>query len=535
MATRTSVKSGLWSAADTWDSGVPVDGDDVVIASGHTVTFNVNQSAFVTGVKITITGTLTHTTNSGTYVMMIKTGDSITGTGTWNIGTSGSPIPYNSKHTITGIAGFRIIGTSGLTINVYGAKPTTRYATLTATAAAGTKVLTVDADVSADLWTSGDIVAVGRYIANNSENNTILSISGNTITLGTNLATAMEAGSVVALVSRNIEFVYTSTGAALFYNFTTSGKLNFDGCCMRSTNAGYCFQTCHYINANGIVTNKFQYPVNTCSWATIANSVFTTPSATILMNSNTDQAYFENCASIGHTICNNNKLVEWIGGIVVGVNYGISFTHDMRVVNLINSAQYALRQMGCNVVLDNVKFNGALTNWAYGDVYSYNHDQVAGAFMHMSANGYAYRQTSVIPDGYTDGYQLYHLAGSPDTPYTLVFPIHAAAGEMFTVEVKLRKSASMTWLPRAIISKGYAGALYTQGSAALDSFTMTNSTDTWETDTFTITNSDSFETVYKLDFSIMNTSGNVYCAYKITRSASGSGGGIPRSRLLGGV
>ncbi len=50
MATRTSVGSGLWSSAAVWDTGVPVDGDDVVIASGHVIEFDVNQSAFVTGV-----------------------------------------------------------------------------------------------------------------------------------------------------------------------------------------------------------------------------------------------------------------------------------------------------------------------------------------------------------------------------------------------------------------------------------------------------------------------------------------------------
>ena len=51
MATITSVGTGAWSASGTWDSGVPADGDDVVIAAGHTITFDVDQSAFVTGVK----------------------------------------------------------------------------------------------------------------------------------------------------------------------------------------------------------------------------------------------------------------------------------------------------------------------------------------------------------------------------------------------------------------------------------------------------------------------------------------------------
>ena len=41
MATRTSVASGNFSSAGTWDTGVPVDGDDFIIATGHTVTYDV--------------------------------------------------------------------------------------------------------------------------------------------------------------------------------------------------------------------------------------------------------------------------------------------------------------------------------------------------------------------------------------------------------------------------------------------------------------------------------------------------------------
>lgn len=41
MATRTSVASGNFSSAGTWDTGVPIDGDDFIIAAGHTVTYDV--------------------------------------------------------------------------------------------------------------------------------------------------------------------------------------------------------------------------------------------------------------------------------------------------------------------------------------------------------------------------------------------------------------------------------------------------------------------------------------------------------------
>jgi hypothetical protein len=97
MATRTSQKTGLWSDPTVWSGGaVPIDGDTVVIAIGHTVTFDVNQSAFGTGiVGITVTGTLRFTTN-GT-VTYLKMAGNITGTGQLFIGNSEEdPIPMDS-------------------------------------------------------------------------------------------------------------------------------------------------------------------------------------------------------------------------------------------------------------------------------------------------------------------------------------------------------------------------------------------------------------------------------------------------------
>lgn len=88
MATITSVGSGAWSAAGTWDTGVPANNDTVVIAAGHTVTFDVDTSAFANGIAgLTITG---HATNpgmlcfkysaDGTYHLKLKTATTIAGT-----------------------------------------------------------------------------------------------------------------------------------------------------------------------------------------------------------------------------------------------------------------------------------------------------------------------------------------------------------------------------------------------------------------------------------------------------------------------
>ena len=115
MATVTSTKSGDWSDATVWTggTGVPADNDTVVIASGHIVTFNVDNSAFTNGIAgITVTGTLNFSSTTGTYGLKIKAATSINGAGTVNIGTSGSPIPFAARHSITGGAGWFITGTS---------------------------------------------------------------------------------------------------------------------------------------------------------------------------------------------------------------------------------------------------------------------------------------------------------------------------------------------------------------------------------------------------------------------------------------
>ena len=178
MATITSVSSGNWSASGTWDVHIPVDGDDVVIASGHTVVFDVDQSTFTTGVKVTITGTLTHTTAAGTYCLFAKTGASIVGAGTWNIGTSGTPIPFAAKHTITGAAGWYVDGVAGLTMTVYGAEPSINYVKLSANEAAGQTELSVDTDVTGDIWADGDIIRINNINQNSESEERVIAAGG---------------------------------------------------------------------------------------------------------------------------------------------------------------------------------------------------------------------------------------------------------------------------------------------------------------------------------------------------------------------
>ena len=81
MPTITSNGSGLWSVGGTWVGGsVPVDNDTVVIATGHVVEFDVDQSGFSNGIAgITVTGTLKLTRTTGVYYMKVKAASTIAG------------------------------------------------------------------------------------------------------------------------------------------------------------------------------------------------------------------------------------------------------------------------------------------------------------------------------------------------------------------------------------------------------------------------------------------------------------------------
>ncbi len=80
MATITSNASGDWGTGSTWIGGVvPVNGDDVIIASGHIVRMNISQSGFTNGLaSLVINGTLRFKSTTVTY---LKMNGNITGTG----------------------------------------------------------------------------------------------------------------------------------------------------------------------------------------------------------------------------------------------------------------------------------------------------------------------------------------------------------------------------------------------------------------------------------------------------------------------
>ena len=90
----TSVKSGLWSAPDTWDR-IPVAKEFVVIAAGHTVTYDMPSSPVLAQVEVH--GTLSF---SSTVSTQMDVGLLLVNGGVLSIGTETSPLPASIQATV---------------------------------------------------------------------------------------------------------------------------------------------------------------------------------------------------------------------------------------------------------------------------------------------------------------------------------------------------------------------------------------------------------------------------------------------------
>ena len=166
MATRTFTNGGvdnLWSTAGNWDTP-PVDNDTVVIAASQTCTYDGDMSdagTWPNGIAgITVTGTMNFALTGGPYYLKIKAATTINGAGTLNVGTSANPIPFAVKHTITGGTAWYVNGVSGLTMTVYAAEPSIKTILLSGDEAIGQTVLSVDTDVTGDIWADGDTIRI---------------------------------------------------------------------------------------------------------------------------------------------------------------------------------------------------------------------------------------------------------------------------------------------------------------------------------------------------------------------------------------
>ena len=532
MATITSIASGLWSAAGTWDAGVPIDGDDVVISNGHEITFDVDQSAFTTGVKVTINGTLTHAITGGPYTLFIKTGASVIGSGTWNIGTAANPIPFAVKHTITGAAGWYISSTD-LTMNVHAAEPTIKYIKLSAYEAAGQTELSVDTDITGDIWAAGDTIAICNTKANQVEERTIAAggISADHIDVTVGLTNGKNTGSYIFLLTRNVKIIFVGAPTNCLYDAMTvvsSGGLWYGVYKTLFRNANVSISGGAYYNHSPYF---YQARVN------VTGGVFV----------KADWAERESYGVItGGVMAGCNAIFKgytnWLGGLLVCNYMVIDNSSQQGVIDGVTISDNSNGIFRCpNLNIRNVTFSNNNNNISIsvgsgydctfsGTEYSSNtsiYDELnnfqlysaSGGLKAWCKGGIVTSQTSVLPPGYVLAYL--HTPSSDSQYCFWKKPVTVTAGSTVTITVQLRKSASMAYLPRVyLVERGDNPLL--DASEVIDSFTMTDSTDTWESDTFTVTNSTDYDQDYELYFVVKSATGTAYSAVKVSGAGAGS-------------
>lgn len=548
MPTKTSVGSGLWSAAGTWDAGVPVNNDTVVIASGHTVEFDVDTSTFANGIAgITINGTLKLTRNAGTYYL--KLGNYvISGQGLVDAGTAISPIPSTTKHSIIGGNGFCFIGNSGsgLSFSCFAAEPVIKFVRLTETAPIGTTVLKVDQSVIGDLWAVGDHIIVADFLkapatAQDYETRFIASggISSGTITLTVGLSAQKEVGAYIILVSRNVK-VYG--GASLFQNFTMADKRivigggNFGSV---TTGNSAIFYKCFGIIATGGVFNAAYSLTSYTDRSSFKNCVFTGFSNYCFINDSALTA--DNCVIVGLRSCFSfpcgvvisNSLFASISNVIVSAPdltfLNCLFTGNKWVVYIgqlgkFISCTFYQNQLDCyggmvkayntsfetyDVVLD-----PSLAVYAplYGPLtYNESIDDggVPGAYCAWTTGAVSIFQSLVIPDGFTKAMKTTFRDGR--YPGYWQREVVVGSGASLNIKMHLRKDVSMSYLPNIVIfdKRGIDAIL---GGVPLNTFTMTNSIDTWESDVYTYTNTGAEDVTLVIRVQGMNATGNMYSA-----------------------
>lgn len=545
MAARTFTSAGvdnLWTNAANWDTA-PVDNDSVTIPNGQTCEYDGDMSNAVTwpnGIAgITVTGTLKLTRTTGTYYLKIKAAATIGGAGTFDCGTSGDAIPFAAKHTITGGTAWYIKGNdgAGLTMTVYAAEPAIKTILLSGDEAIGQTELSVDTDVTSDVWADGDTVRIDDINKAAESEERVIAAGGRAagaITITAGLTAAKSTGAYLHLITRNVKFI--GVGASGFVaRYFTAGKLTVAG--GQWTTATYrAFDSCAGASISGGTFSGNNYVMIACSSSVISGGIFSGNASNVVqatygvrisggtftgnvcvVGNNT-----QGCTISGGTFAGNEAVVSQLSGFVV---FGGTFKNNTYGISnssgTIKNAQFTDNSYDLyttlftcfNVLLGSTTEVGQYTRLAkecYSE--SIDHDQSAGAFKAWTRGGVTSSQIVTKPTGYTSAMQT--VLEDANNEGFWQKEVLVAAGASVSIVMNLRKSASMVYLPRVIIfNKALTDPF--AGGTGIHTFTMTDSVDTWEAETYTYSNDTANDVTLIIRTQGKNASGNVFSALTV--------------------
>ncbi|MCC6463559.1 MAG: hypothetical protein IT260_24025 [Saprospiraceae bacterium] len=231
-----SIATGNWSAAGTWNNGVPADGDQITISAGHTVTLTANIVFVGAGSTLTVNGTL----NMSTFTCRVATTTVAAGGTVIQNSTGGVAVAANltaitltlnpaSTYSYTG----NPIGFTGLHPAAYGHLS---YASSSASAGTFDINLNVAGNLTINNSGIGDIrfantvnrshtiggnllISGGNVVGSGGAGNTALDVNGNfTINTSTSFKACAAGGNTTLNLAGNFvqNGTLTSPGAGTF-------------------------------------------------------------------------------------------------------------------------------------------------------------------------------------------------------------------------------------------------------------------------------------------------------------------------------
>jgi hypothetical protein len=239
-----SITSGSWSDPKTWDKGVPVAGDNVLISTATTVTYEQSTSPILGA--ILVQGSLVFSSSVSTTITF--TNMTVDINGYLEAGTASNPIPATVTTTLTmapPVEGGSLIHVMGQ-LEIHGSPVNPTWTRLAAAAMPGDRTLDLVTQVS---WKAGDHIVVTSTSLNpmESEENWVTAVSGNKVTLQQPLkyehdGTAPTQGEVadltrnVVVTSLNpqihatgIMFMYGAKGGISYAEFSHLGGMGLLG------------------------------------------------------------------------------------------------------------------------------------------------------------------------------------------------------------------------------------------------------------------------------------------------------------------
>ena len=459
LRTFTDAGDGLWSTPANWDTGVPIDGDTFAMGVGETAEFDVDQSGFAAGMgasTIAAGTSVVCSTTTGTYHMKMNGDLILAGTDCLKAGTDTSTtLPADVSFTIVFNAGaFSIEGNDNGQALLYCVEPTNKWIRLSGAEAAGQTVLSVDTDVTGDIWADGDEIAIVDEIPNTAfedvERRTIAGggIAATTITVTAGLANDKVEGAYVCLLNRNIKITGSTTYAV--EDCIDSDVYAFIDC-------PSAVRSCDNITIGGSIYSTSGLVIYLCRPTTgetlldcvaindglsgddgvhSCDSVNSTANCLLggfFNGLDTSRGVIYNGLIVGCVVASATCQNSVINGDIWGCYNGISGTMDAFVTGNITAYQSCFIGGSGGVVVSNCELdsgfcldnNGSMTLYnvlftagtsEFRDyngsvrnrrsyVESFNHDQVTNAFRAWCRGGIVTSQTASPPTGFTIWYE----------------------------------------------------------------------------------------------------------------------------------